>query len=221
MPEVKPPVSEDKPDTARKPWQVEGEELLPDAVQLEIDTLMRDYGEMSDRSSPEDFPDGYVLTRTEIVLGIMRVLAVAKTVPELQPIPDGLSDDKLRKVWKAMGGHFFGPNVEHGAMPEDRLLPYLRGLYVQARTVRSASGKLTYDKATRSIPDRRSQNERRKNPPVAVSTKQPSDELIRLAVLALREAEAILGGEYGDQYGVLAETMAKLDAALSAIGTRP
>lgn len=37
-----------------------------------------------------------------------------------------------------------------------------------------------------------------------------------LALSALSEAEAILGGEYGDTYGVLCETMAKLENALAA-----
>jgi len=32
----------------------------------------------------------------------------------------------LRSFWCARGGHFFGPNVETGAMPEIRLLPLIQ-----------------------------------------------------------------------------------------------
>lgn len=42
-------------------------------------------------------------------------------------------------------------------------------------------------------------------------------EALPLAVAALEEAEAILGGEYGDQHAVLCERMADLRAALSGI----
>lgn len=34
----------------------------------------------------------------------------------------------LRKYWRDVGGEFFGPNVEHGSMPESKLLPLLRRL---------------------------------------------------------------------------------------------
>ena len=42
-------------------------------------------------------------------------------------------------------------------------------------------------------------------------------ETLSLADDALYEAEAILGGEYGDQYGPLCETMIKLRATLADI----
>lgn len=38
------------------------------------------------------------------------------------------TDDELRKWWRARGGAFHGPNVEHGTMPEAQLLPLLRSL---------------------------------------------------------------------------------------------
>lgn len=46
------------------------------------------------------------------------------------------------------------------------------------------------------------------------------EETTAMAVSALEEAEAILGGEYGDFYGVLCERMAKLRSALSHEQTR-
>ena len=49
------------------------------SVEQEIVTVLRDFGEIPDRTSPEDFPEGYVLTREEIIDGIRRVLAVARS----------------------------------------------------------------------------------------------------------------------------------------------
>jgi hypothetical protein len=67
--------SESSPaDKQRRPWQVEGEELLPASVQTAIDDLLRHYGEIPDRTSPNDFPEGYVLTRREIVAGILEII---------------------------------------------------------------------------------------------------------------------------------------------------
>lgn len=40
----------------------------------------------------------------------------------------GPSDEVLRWLWREMGGSFHGPNVEHGIMPEAKLLPLLRQL---------------------------------------------------------------------------------------------
>lgn len=39
-----------------------------------------------------------------------------------------LSDDDLRRLWRAVGGRFHGPRVETGTMPEAKLLPFLRSL---------------------------------------------------------------------------------------------
>jgi hypothetical protein len=39
-----------------------------------------------------------------------------------------ISDDALRQRWRDAGGGFHGPNVEHGDMPEAKLLPFLRSL---------------------------------------------------------------------------------------------
>lgn len=65
-------------NSVKKPWQTEEEALLPEAVQNAIEGQMMRFGEMPDRTSPEDFPDGYVLTRQEIVSGIIAVLESAK-----------------------------------------------------------------------------------------------------------------------------------------------
>jgi len=45
---------------------------------------------------------------------------------------------------------------------------------------------------------------------------EPPQEAVRKAVAALEEAEAILGGEYGDHYGVLCQRMIDLREALTS-----
>lgn len=39
-----------------------------------------------------------------------------------------MTDDEIRKMWRDAGGSFYGPRVETGAMPEAKLLPFLRSL---------------------------------------------------------------------------------------------
>lgn len=34
--------------------------------------------------------------------------------------------EALRTLWRVLGGQFYGPNVEHGTMPESKLLPLLK-----------------------------------------------------------------------------------------------
>jgi hypothetical protein len=46
---------------------------------------------------------------------------------------------ELRRFWCSLGGKFFGPNVEHGSMPESKLLPLLRHL-ARAYTSDAAAG---------------------------------------------------------------------------------
>lgn len=58
----------------RKPWQSEEEAQQPPAVQEAIRKVLEHFGELPDRNSPEDFPEGYVLTRGEIVDGILEVV---------------------------------------------------------------------------------------------------------------------------------------------------
>jgi hypothetical protein len=41
-----------------------------------------------------------------------------------------LSDDAVRAIWRRAGGRFSGPNIEHGSMPEEKLLPFIRALCV-------------------------------------------------------------------------------------------
>lgn len=48
------------------------------------------------------------------------------------------------------------------------------------------------------------------------ATVMVSREAWKLALSALHEAEAILGGEYGDTYAILCETMCRLEAQLAA-----
>lgn len=56
----------------------------------------------------------------------------ASTEPDGSGRPLAASNDKtdeeLRQMWRASGGFFYGPHVEHGAMPEEKLLPFLRSL---------------------------------------------------------------------------------------------
>lgn len=45
-----------------------------------------------------------------------------------------LTDDDIRKLWKTNGGDFFGPHIETGSMPEEKLLPLLRQMLVVPST---------------------------------------------------------------------------------------
>jgi hypothetical protein len=38
------------------------------------------------------------------------------------------TDEELREIWRAAGGDFHGPNIEHGSMKEEDLLVFLRQL---------------------------------------------------------------------------------------------
>lgn len=51
------------------------------------------------------------------------------------PLPDEreATDDELRALWRSNGGDFHGPNVEHGSMKEEDLLPFLRQLVIVKR----------------------------------------------------------------------------------------
>lgn len=62
------------PTPQKRPWQLDGEQLLPQSVQHAINEQMMHFGEMPDRTSPDDFPEGYVLTRQEIVRGMLNVI---------------------------------------------------------------------------------------------------------------------------------------------------
>lgn len=42
--------------------------------------------------------------------------------------PDRRTDDDIRALWRAAGGDFHGPIVEHGTIKEADLLPFLRRL---------------------------------------------------------------------------------------------
>jgi hypothetical protein len=44
-----------------------------------------------------------------------------------------MTDDELRAMWRNAGGHFHGPRIETGTMPEARLLPFLRELMAAER----------------------------------------------------------------------------------------
>lgn len=57
---------------------------------------------------------------------------------ELRAETAGPSDDALRALWRDAGGKFHGPNVETGTMPEDHLLPFLRGLLLGVIKARKA-----------------------------------------------------------------------------------
>lgn len=46
----------------------------------------------------------------------------------------------LRNFWRALGGTFYGPNVETGAMPESKLLPLLRHWSQPAKKVNDEMG---------------------------------------------------------------------------------
>ena len=69
----------DRPSRS-KPWQIPGEAALSEAVQHAIEEQMMNFGEIPDRISPDDFPEGYVLTRQEIVGGFLKVINAAIAV---------------------------------------------------------------------------------------------------------------------------------------------
>lgn len=56
-----------------------------------------------------------------------------------------LSDDDLRQLWRDAGGSFHGPRVETGTMPEEKLLPFLRGLVGERNKLAAANAKLKAD----------------------------------------------------------------------------
>ena len=60
---------------ALKPYQHPGEADLPPSVQECLRVELQSLGEIPDRNSPDDFPEGYVLTRHEIVTSILAVVA--------------------------------------------------------------------------------------------------------------------------------------------------
>jgi len=44
-----------------------------------------------------------------------------------------LSDSGIRAMWRAAGGEFHGPIVEHGSIKEGDLIRFVRNLYEEAR----------------------------------------------------------------------------------------
>lgn len=62
------------------------------------------------------------LQASNLVKGVEPAIAVSATV-DGEP-----SNVELRGLWHGAGGSFHGPNVETGSMPEQKLLPFLRGL---------------------------------------------------------------------------------------------
>lgn len=48
------------------------------------------------------------------------------------------SDDFLRRLWRMNGGDFYGPNIETGVMPEDKLLRFLRTVMTGLGAIREA-----------------------------------------------------------------------------------
>lgn len=59
---------------------------------------------------------------------IPRLAQLLAAVAGQQAKATPLSDEELRKRWRAAGGNFYGPNIETGSMPESQLLPFLRAL---------------------------------------------------------------------------------------------
>lgn len=50
-----------------------------------------------------------------------------KQIALLQPTAH--TDDEIREWWKDIGGHFFGPKVEHACIEEHKFLPAMRTLF--------------------------------------------------------------------------------------------
>lgn len=54
------------------------------------------------------------------------------------------TDNDAQALWRSIGGDFHGPQVEHGMITEEKLLPFLKqvllvrsilGFYIQGRTI--------------------------------------------------------------------------------------
>jgi hypothetical protein len=58
----------------------------------------------------------------------------AEAIAILQEVPDQpRTDDELRALWRANGGEFHGPHVEHGSIEEQALFKLLRKLLGEPR----------------------------------------------------------------------------------------
>lgn len=86
-----------------KPWQIPEERLQPIEVQEAIELQMMHFGEIPDRTSPDDFPEGYVLTRQELVAGFIRILEADRAARshEAPPASESISDDLKWLRWQA------------------------------------------------------------------------------------------------------------------------
>ncbi len=76
----------DKPDV-KTPWRPEETRWLPMSVLEEIDLQLRDFGEIPDRTSPEDFPEGYILTRAELCAAFCRIVEADRKARPSQLAP--------------------------------------------------------------------------------------------------------------------------------------
>lgn len=56
----------------------------------------------------------------------------AGTAPGEWPMTETWPDHKIRELWRAAGGSFYGPNVEHADMEEAKFLPFMRALLLDA-----------------------------------------------------------------------------------------
>lgn len=65
--------------------------------------------------------------------------------------PVVITDNALREFWRSKGGDFHGPFIETGAMPESKLLPFLRELMRAAPRGADASNADLYKAALEKI----------------------------------------------------------------------
>lgn len=66
-----------------------------------------------------------------------------------------MTDDELRALWRSRGGKFYGPNVEHGDMPEHLLLPFLRELLELAPgTIKVEPTQITFGGGIKAYPSK-------------------------------------------------------------------
>ncbi len=86
-----------------KPYQHPGEADVAPSVQEAIRVLMQNFGEIPDRTSPDDFPESYVLTREEIVGGILKIVGADREARSATPPASIVKDAKLVKEMLELG----------------------------------------------------------------------------------------------------------------------
>lgn len=158
---------------------------LPPAVQEAIRVQMVNFGEIPDRTSPEDFPEGYVLTREEIVDAFVHLIEVDRATRSESATPAGWTIGEERDGLMVVSGPLY--RTQESA-ESDAKLPRARGVKAEVYACVPA---------TRSAIGTSAQIEAEVERAVAKFPTWPTDPLHALAVL-------------GEEYGELTKAMLQL-----------